>query len=149
LRVAIVVEPSHRMFVPADTINELDNEPAGINGDGVQLYVTYGAAGGAWLLVPIADSTAVSARPVAGWSTGLLVSASWSATAKGYALDVRVPLPPAPAALALDVLVNEAAPGRERRRGQLVMSGADREFVYLRGDRHEATRLLRFTHPDV
>ena len=68
---------------------------------------------------------------------------------EGYALDVRVPLPAAPAALALDVLVNETVPGRERRRGQLVMSRADREFVYLRGDRHEATRLLRFTHPDV
>jgi hypothetical protein len=29
-----------------------------------------------------------------------------------------------------------------RRRGQLVMSGAHGEFVYLRGDRHEADRLI-------
>jgi hypothetical protein len=42
------------------------------------------------------------------------------------------------------VLVNESAPGRDRRRGQLVLSGARGEFVYLRADRHERERLLRF-----
>jgi hypothetical protein len=41
-----------------------------------------------------------------------------------------------------DVLVNETAPGRERRRGQLVLSGAQGEFVYLRGDRHDSPRLI-------
>jgi hypothetical protein len=46
--------------------------------------------------------------------------------------------------VSLDVLVNETAPGRERRRGQLVLSGAHGEFVYLRGDRHDRNRLLPF-----
>jgi len=41
--------------------------------------------------------------------------------------------------------VNEIAPGRDRRRGQLVLSGAGGEFVYLRADRHERDRLLQFT----
>ena len=41
------------------------------------------------------------------------------------------------AEFALDVVVNETAPGRERRRGQLVLCGAAGEFVYLRGDRHD------------
>jgi hypothetical protein len=45
----------------------------------------------------------------------------------------------------LDVLVNEMSPDRERRRGQLVLSGGLGEYVYLRGDRHAAARLLPFT----
>ena len=53
-----------------------------------------------------------------------------------------------PAALGLDVLVNETAPDRERRRGQLVLSGARGEFVYLRGDRHDPARMLWFRFPD-
>jgi hypothetical protein len=44
----------------------------------------------------------------------------------------------------LDVLVNETVPGRERRRGQLVLSGGRGEFVYLRGDRHDPTSALLF-----
>jgi hypothetical protein len=43
---------------------------------------------------------------------------------------------------AIDVVVNERPRSRERRRGQLVMSGAAGEFVYLRGDRHEPERLI-------
>jgi hypothetical protein len=43
---------------------------------------------------------------------------------------------------ALDVIVNEMPRGRERRRGQLVMSGGAGEFVYLRGDRHDPQRLI-------
>jgi hypothetical protein len=38
--------------------------------------------------------------------------------------------------------VNETTAQRERRRGQLVMSGASGEFVYLRGDRHDPARLI-------
>ncbi|HET9012705.1 MAG TPA: hypothetical protein VFN38_12860, partial [Gemmatimonadaceae bacterium] len=45
---------------------------------------------------------------------------------------------------ALDVVVNETAPGRERRRGQLVLSGGAGDFVYLRGDRHSMDRALDF-----
>ena len=40
------------------------------------------------------------------------------------------------------VIINETVRGRGRRRGQLVMSGARGEFVYLRGDRHAADRLV-------
>jgi hypothetical protein len=73
------------------------------------------------------------------------VSARWQPTALGYALVAEVALPPGTTEAALDVIVNETAPGRERRRGQLVLSGARGEFVYLRGDRHDVARLLRFT----
>ena len=61
---------------------------------------------------------------------------------------MRVALPPLPAnfrtgryPIMIDVLVNETEPGRERRRGQLVLSGADGDFVDLRGDRHDASRM--------
>jgi hypothetical protein len=82
---------------------------------------------------------------IEGWEKGLAVSARWQPTALGYALVAEVALPPGTTEAALDVIVNETAPGRERRRGQLVLSGARGEFVYLRGDRHDVARLLRFT----
>ena len=44
----------------------------------------------------------------------------------------------------LDVIANDAGPGRERRRGQLVLSGAHGEFAYLQGDRHDPRRLVPF-----
>ena len=47
--------------------------------------------------------------------------------------------------IGIDVLVNEKPRDRVRRRGQLVMSGARDEFVYLRGDRHDRQRLIPFT----
>jgi hypothetical protein len=149
LTIGVLVEPSSRLFVAEGTENALDNEPAAINGDGVQLYLACGAVGGAWLLVPRAGSDTVWATPLTGWGAGLEVDARWRATAAGYQLDARVALPAECTTLALDLLINETTPGRLRRRGQLVLSGAQGEFVYLRGDRHDPDRLLRFTISDV
>jgi hypothetical protein len=42
--------------------------------------------------------------------------------------------------LSLDVLINLTGASRARRSGQLVLSGASGEFVYLRGDRHDPRR---------
>jgi hypothetical protein len=134
-----------RFFVAIDAENPLDNEPAAINGHGVQLYVIAGGRKGGWLLVPIAESRDVGVRAIEGWEKGLTVSAQWKPTASGYELVAQVSLPTGTTEIALDVIVNETAPGRERRRGQLVLSGARGEFVYLRGDRHDFSRLLRFT----
>lgn len=149
LEVRVNVAPSQRLFVPMSTENLLDNEAAAINGDGVQLYVIAGARRGGWLLVPREDSNEVEQRFVEGWNLGLTVRATWAPTPDGWSLSAVVDLPPGTTEVALDVLVNETLPGRARRRGQLVLSGADGEFVYLRGDRHDAARLLRFTLPDV
>jgi hypothetical protein len=44
--------------------------------------------------------------------------------------------------VAFDLIVNDAAAGRTRRRGQLVLSGSRGEFVYLRGDRHDPHAML-------
>jgi hypothetical protein len=114
----------------------------------VQLYVLAGAKKGGWLLVPRASSNEVEQRPIEGWSDGLTVSAGWQPADNGWELTARVGLPEDAAEVALDVIVNETAPDRARRRGQLVLSGAAGEFVYLRGDRHDQARLLRFTLPD-
>lgn len=149
LTIAVTVSPSHRLFVPADAVNALDNEPAAINGDGVQVYLSCGDRGGAWLLVPLDGGEAVTAHRLTGWGSGIDVNARWHPTADGYAIVARVVLPRGCTTLSLDLLVNEMAPGRVRRRGQLVLSGADGDFVYLRGDRHDPRRLLSFTLPDA
>jgi hypothetical protein len=149
LRVSVRVEPSQRLFVNRDAVNSLDNEPAAINGDGVQLYVQCGDMTGGWLMVPRAGEQGVEVQFIAGWDHGLSADATWQPTGRGYVLEARVPLPAAGAIVSLDVLVNETAPGRERRRGQLVLSGAHGEFVYLRGDRHDARRLVHFILPDA
>jgi hypothetical protein len=146
--VEVTVPRSHRIFVGPDVENPLDNELASINGDGVQLYALAERSGGAWLLVPDAGGHSVHQIPIEGWGDGIAADATWRVVPGGYALTARVQFPPATREIGLDVIVNEAAPGRARRRGQLVLSGARGEFVYLRGDRHDPVRLLRFSLSD-
>jgi Heparinase II/III-like protein len=137
-------------FVLANAVNPYDNEPADINGDGVQLYVRTADDGGAWVLVPDPDAKAGVVRPRAidGWGSLKLGRTAWRRTREGYELRVEIPMREplqVGSDLGLDLLVNETAPGRERRSGQLILSGPDGEFVYLRGDRHDPARLLHFT----
>ncbi|MDB4881630.1 MAG: Heparinase family protein [Gemmatimonadetes bacterium] len=147
--IVVDVPRSERHFVAIDAENAYDNEPAAINGDGVQLYVRVGTKRGGWLLVPTARSGDVGVRNVEGWAAELRVRATWRATENGYEMSARVGIPELASEIALDVIVNETPRTRVRRRGQLVLSGTRGEFVYLRGDRHDAERLVRFTHePD-
>ena len=146
-------------FVPAGAENPFDNERPEVNGDGVQLHLATPALHAAgtlagWLLVPDADGAvrAIATTPAAA---SIPIEARWTPGDVGYALSVAVPR----AALALDdaddagrtvlvdVLVNEMPAGRERRRGQLVLSGAAGGFVYLQGDRHAAARCLPVVLP--
>jgi hypothetical protein len=146
------------VFAPARGENPLDNEHPDTNSDGVQLYVAWPIAGrvdewrrGAWLLVPDAECPpSVRTTPLAA-DAGGAVRAEWRPQPGGYLLRCAVPLDDAPGGphpLRLDVVVNEIAPDRERRRGQLVLSGGRGEFVYLRGDRQAADRHLLFTVVD-
>ena len=134
------------VFARRDAVNPYDNEHPDINGHGMQLYVTTPMDGGAWTITPEADSGSARVRSLAGWGAMEIHGAQWEPLADGYRLRVRVALPhptdTTPCPLALDVIINEMPHGRERRRGQLVLSGSQGEFVYLRGDRHDQTRLV-------
>ena len=148
ISITVDVLSSHRQFISVDAENELDNEPAAINGDSVQLYALTSTTGAGVLLVPNVGNGEVDTRGIDGWANDLQVEASWSPTTHGYRLAALLAVEPNDAELRLDVVINETATGRARRRGQLVMSGASGEFVYLRGDRHDPSRLLRFLlHP--
>jgi hypothetical protein len=148
LVVRVDVPRAERRFIAIDAENPFDNDPAAIHGDGVQLYVAAGDRAAGWLLVPVAGSERVARRTADGWSDALRIDATWECTTDGYVLVASVTLPPAATTVDVDVLVNENAPGRARRRGQLVLSSADGEFVYLRSDRHDRERLIRFALAD-
>jgi hypothetical protein len=140
LEIAIDVLHSELTFASADAVNRFDNEHADVNGDSVQLYVRTERGLSGWMLVPEREADVVRARPIDGWLAEQPIRAHWRPASDGYRMSIELPSPTPP--LAVDVIVNEMPRGRERRRGQLVMSGARGEFVYLRGDRHDADRLI-------
>ena len=92
LAVNVDVSHVHRCFVAVDAENPLDNEPAAINGAGVQLYVVAGERKGGWLLVPDPSSRNVTVHEIEGWQKGLSVSATWEPTESGYSLVAEVAL---------------------------------------------------------
>jgi hypothetical protein len=141
-------------FVAAGAENLYDNERADVNGDGLQLaYRLPGAdaddagALAAWLLVPEPPGDRVRITPTTTAAAAVPLDARWRPTAAGWALVATLPVPATGGEIGLDVIVNEMPPGRTRRRGQLVLGGAAGEFVYLRGDRHDAARALRLVVP--
>jgi len=138
-------------FVPPNALNPYDNESPDINGDGVQLYVVDDRGNSAWLLVPEPDAgSKVRARVIDGWKERRVLTANWHRVDGGYAMQVRLPLAvPSNGEFRLGIVVNEKPQGRERRRGQLVLGGAVGEFVYLRGDREDPSRLPVFSTGDL
>jgi hypothetical protein len=97
------------------------------------------------MLIPERGSTSVRIRPIGSAIAVAPPRATWKAMNDGYELEFELsPIPDA-----IDVIVNEKPAGRERRRGQLVLSGSRDDFVYLRGDRQDADRLLTLVVDDV
>jgi hypothetical protein len=140
LHLDVDVVSSERTFASPNAVNRFDNEHPDINGDSVQLYVRTEQGLSGWTLVPERDSENVRVRQLDGWLADQPIRARWTKTTHGYQMSIEVPSSTPPRAL--DVIVNEMPRNRRRRRGQLVMSGGHGEFVYLRGDRHEADRLI-------
>jgi len=133
-----------RQFARADAANTFDNEHADTMGAGIQLYVRTPDGSGAWMLVPESDRDVVRVRNISGWGALLAPKARWREHDGGYEIRIELPLIDSDAEypVDIDVIVNETTSLRERRRGQLVLSGGQGEFVYLRGDRHDPTRLI-------
>lgn len=146
LRIEVTVVKTPTYFAPHLAENPLDNEPPDINSDGVQVHLSMPGSADpvlTWLLVPEPGRPVVRVTPTQGGAHPEL-TATWRERADGYRIDARISFDwtAATTDLGLDVIVNETAPGRERRRGQLVMSGARSEWAYLRGDRQDADRLI-------
>jgi hypothetical protein len=144
LYVAIDVTAREPLFRAADAPPlRLDNEPDGVHGDGVQLYLRPDAAGPVYgfLVVPDAAGGVLRVRGTAG-TAGLpeMVRGAWARTDTGYAVTLAVAIPGweprSGDELGFDLLVNRLTPERDRRAGQLVWSGGG-GWVYLRGDRQD------------
>lgn len=155
LLVEVSVRKAALVFAPARDTNPLDNEHPDINSDGIQLHLARGGAGTdarscAWLLVPDVSEPSVRVTPRSTEAAAIPVAASWRRVPEGYQLLLRFPHAACEGRTCrLDLVANDMAPDRERRRGQLVLSGARGEWVYLRGDRQDPARYLSFLLPDV
>src|SRR5437763_8430161 len=114
----------------------LDNEPADIHSDGVQCYVDFHGWQG-YLLLPDLDSSRVYIRPVSGTAADpARVTAEWVRTTGGYRVLARLDLGrPVHRGdrFPVNLVVNRMSQGRERRAGQLELSGGG-GWIYLRGD---------------
>jgi hypothetical protein len=143
-----VAKPGDPVFAPPRARNELDNEHPDINSDGVQLYLASrgDAVGAGWLLVPEAPGDGVRVTSIAGTHGEQPIDARWTPTHAGYRITVRLPLAPEMRrdGFDFDLIVNEMPAGRERRRGQLVLSGGEGDWIYLRGDRQPRARYMHF-----
>ena len=151
LAIAIEVRKSPVVFrAPGAVDPRLDNEYPDIHSDGVQLHIWTDAASAplAWLAVPVESSSEVRIHVPDGARRDVHLAASWRRTSLGYTMELRLPVAAFEAGgegeITMQVVVNDMAPGRERRRGQLVVSGGAGEWVYLRGDRESAAHARRF-----
>jgi hypothetical protein len=158
LFIEVSVRKHELAFAPERAENALDNELADTNSDGIQLYIRGVPVAGrgvphhSWIVVPVAGSTRVRITPRIAEGGDALLTGEWRPTPQGYQVLLRVGRKAVGAAgrvpVSLDVIVNETSLDRERRRGQLVLSGAPGEWTYLRGDRQDPTRYLWFRLAD-
>lgn len=150
----LVPDPSP-VFAPAGVENPLDNEHPDINSDGVQLYI--GAPHGSaryysWILVPVGGEGTVRVTPRTAFGPAVTLDAAVRLTSAGWSLRATIPRAAVVVApsrgFTLDVIINDISPVRERRRGQLVLSGGHDEWIYLRGDRQDPARAFVFELTD-
>ncbi len=149
LRLNVLVRKEDVCFAPPRDTNPLDNEHPDINSDGVQLYLyAPDRFHAAWILVGQPDGSlraTVRADNPAG--TARRLQGGWKPHGEGYEMQCFVECP-VPREFYCHVVINETARNRERRRGQLVLTGAHGEWAYLRGDREPLDAFLRVVQVD-
>ena len=130
-------------FAPALAENPLDNELADVNSDGVQFHWRSFVTGEWNSVLAVPDGDDVRLAVTSGSADG--ISATWheDTVRRGYAIWFELPWPGLGTVVEHDCIINECPADRERRRGQLVMSGARGEFAYLRGARQSPEHALR------
>jgi hypothetical protein len=142
---AVAVEKRDLVFRRSDARDpELDNERPDVHSDGVQCY--FGRDG--WvgcLAIPDPDSRTARTTVLGIHSGGVVaVSGTWTLTEGGYAMVVRFELSrplERGERFPVNLVINEMYSDRERRAGQLVLSGGE-GWVYLRGDRESPENAL-------
>jgi hypothetical protein len=149
IRVDVRKSPLH--FRASDASDpELDNEHPDIHSDGVQLHLWCEGwrEPAAWLAIPERGFSRTRIRQTAGASDAPAISVDSREIIGGYEIRFAVPRTSLSPIIALDVLVNDMSPDRQRRRGQLVLSGARGDRVYLRGDRQPLEQFIRLRLPE-
>jgi hypothetical protein len=138
LYLAVEVRKPELVFRAADAPDPmLDNEHPDIHADGVEWFI--GLAGWCgYLVLPQLEAQTVRIRPVRGTvAREDELRGEWCRTATGYRLlavyEAGRPLVMGER-FAVNTVINEMRPERERRAGQLALAGGG-GWVYLRGDR--------------
>ncbi len=145
LHISAVVELNRpSAFAEASDHNPLDNEPADTNSDGVQFHWRSFVTGTWNSILAVPDGEEVRLTVISGTADGITASWHGGASPISYIVTFELPWPGLSTLLECDCIINERPPGRERRRGQLVLSGAHGESAYLRGARQSPDRALRF-----
>jgi len=144
LLVTVTAKTGPSVMLSDDAVNEMDNEQPDVNATGLQLSIR--DARGAihrWMIRPGVDSEP-RVRPLTRESLPRRIETTVGTD--HWVARIAIPLgalgDASPYFIALGVTINEIAPGRERRRGQLVLGGAEGEWVYLRGDRDDPSKLI-------
>jgi hypothetical protein len=147
-------------FSPRLTAPYLDNENPDINSNGIQIHLlpkehhSMATATASLLLVPEerAESVAPGSVRVSAqsdfWRRSLL-ECSWQPATTGYSMALRLSRSALGSDFAMDIVVNLLASGRERRSGQLVMSGGHGGWIYLAGDRQSPSHFMNFRIVDA
>jgi Heparinase II/III-like protein len=129
-------------FAPARVENPLDNEPADVNSDGAQLHWRSAVTGKWNSVLAVPEGPSVRMTLIDGSLDGL--TADYFPERGGFTISFTLPWPETEREFVVDACINECPPDRERRRGQLVMSGARGAFAYLRGARQSDAHALHF-----
>jgi Heparinase II/III-like protein len=124
--------------------NPLDNELADVNSDGVQFHWRSFVTGEWNSVIAVPDGDRVRLTVTDGAGDGITARWSNDGQPNGYSLIFSLPWPGVGTTIECDCIINERPAGRERRRGQLVLSGANGESAYLRGARQSAACAQRF-----